>query len=527
MLNWLKKDKVDHPFADAAHAKAVIDAFPVNDPWQALEDANHWLDSINATKDFKFDKRFELIDAVDVAVRRSQRKLFDTYLALKSDDKIQERRIWNTVTTFWKLLAEGYLACMAQAQDAKSIANALKPRLPVIAARGTRALRNQIKWVLMRYSLLRADIWGEVAGCTAFAEGAGCADTMVEIYPGEQSSVRHEFLRVMMFWAASPGGLSPVEQDIAERIIFQLTPQFGFTLVPSDSSEFCFDLKGPRPPLRWMQSVPQMVAPRFFEAIEARNAAQALLTSITSTGAMPADLMFPGANVAGASRVLKYLLFNWAKEMRPRASERRKTAMSLHIVHGYENVLTAVAPELGEGLDFSGQADYESWIAEDASVGGYGLIAPAGKGGWLKVGMLVGVRTEMESSWSVGMIRRVKGDAHQQFRIGVQLMAKMPVAVKLSLAPAADNSAALQHALLLSAKPSPNGSLHIIARRDVFSGSHVLEGVYGNPPAAVKLDAVGIIESGFDFDWLRYKLCEQDEQDPSMLLSLKLDISGN
>jgi hypothetical protein len=137
------------------------------------------------------------------------------------------------------------------------------------------------------------------------------------------------------------------------------------------------------------------------------------------------------------------------------------------------------------------------------------LIAPAGKGGWVKVGVLVGLRTENDTSWSVGVVRRVKGDAHQQFRIGVQLIARAPLLVSLSAAAVADRSTKpQQHALLLSAKPSQNGSLHILAQRDVFSGSHLLEGVYGNPPVTVMLDAVGCVESGDDFDWLRYKLYE-------------------
>jgi hypothetical protein len=43
---------------------------------------------------------------------------------------------------------------------------------------------------------------------------------------------------------------------------------------------------------------------------------------------------------------------------------------------------------------------------------------PAGKGEWLRVGLLVALRSEMDASWSLGVIRRVKGDEHRQHRIG-------------------------------------------------------------------------------------------------------------
>ncbi len=522
MLDWFKGDKVDHPFADAKHAKEVIGAFSASDPWQAVEDASHWIESVNATAGFKLDKRYELLDALDVAARRSHRKLFENYLALKSGDFIHEKRIWNVVTKFWKLLADGYLICLDQAQNSMNVGSAMKPRLPVIAARGMRALRNQIKWVLMRYGMLRPEIWAEVARYTSFAEVGGCADAMVDVYPGDSASVRHEFLRIMMFWASSPGGLSQVEQDIAERVIVLLTPKFGFSIRPSDGSEYCFDLDGQRPPLRWMPSVPPMAAPRYFDAIEASKEAQALLTKITSTGAIPSDLVVNArANIAVVTRVMKYLLLNWA--MPARASERRKTAISLQIAHGYENVLGTVAPELagsGEGLDFANAPEYETWVAEDVSAGGYGLVTPAGKGGWLKVGVLVGIRTETDSTWSLGIVRRVKSDVHQQFRIGVQLIAKAPMPVNLSRV---DGGAKSENALLLAPTLSLNSSLHIVTRRDIFVGKVQLEGVYGNPPVTVSLEAAGTIENGDDFDWLRFKASEQEQVS---LISLRLDISG-
>ena len=261
--------------------------------------------------------------------------MFDNYIALKSADRGHERRIRATVTKFWKLLADGYLLCLDQAEGHKNVSGAMKPRLPIIATRGKRALRNQIKWALMRYGMVRAEIWGEIARCMSFAEVSGGADAVVDIYPGDSGSVRHEFLRVMMFWAASPGGLAPVEQDIAERVIVLVTPKFGFSVKPSGGSEYCFDLDGQRPPLRWMPSVPPMVAPRYFDAIQERKAVQALQVTLASMGAVPSDLVLSAcANTAATARVLNYLLLNRSKEMPARAAERRKTAISLHIVHG-------------------------------------------------------------------------------------------------------------------------------------------------------------------------------------------------
>ena len=55
-------------------------------------------------------------------------------------------------------------------------------------------------------------------------------------------------------------------------------------------------------------------------------------------------------------------------------------------------------------------------------------------------------------------------------------------------------------------RSSPNGSLHVVAGRDILTGRESLEAAYGEPRNVVQFDAGGVVESGYDFDWLRYKL---------------------
>ena len=511
MLSWLKGDKVDHPLANAKEAKKLIDDFPYKDPWKTLEDANYWLGSVNETEGFKVDHRFEVIDMLDVATRKSQEQLLNAYVVLTEGDRVQEKRIWKTVTEFWKLLGDGYLACVSQAQIAKNVPSAFKPQLPVLAARTTRALRYQMKWVLMRYGVVRSGLWEEFARCALLAESVGAVEKMVELYPGaEQSSLCYEFLRAMMLWAASPSGLSPVEQDIAERLVVRLTPKFRYGVKPWDGCDYCFDLAEARPPLRLVRSTPVSAATRYFDVNEARQAAQALHTQVSSNGHIPSSVnLGPAADGPMAARVLKHLGINWAKEMPARASERRKTALRLSVTHSYQNVQGAIEPGTGEGLNFSDTLSHDSWIAEDVSAGGYGVIVPAGKGEWLCVGILVALRTEIDSSWNLGVIRRVKGDEHRQHHIAIQLISKVPVPVYLRSMTGVEQGSKRQNAILLSARPSPSGSLHIVARRDLFAGREPLEAMFGNPASTVMLDPGGVVESGHDFDWLRYKLPER------------------
>ena len=509
MLGWLKGGKVDHPLADARHAQKVISSFPVKDPWQTLEDANYWVDSVNATEGFRAGQRFALLNDLDHATRKAQMALLRAYHELTEHDKVQEKRIWKTMTDFWGVLSTGYLACLTQLQEGKQANSELKPEMQVIAARGLRALRHQMKWVLFRYGMVRMETWAEAARYMLFAEAAGISGKAMIIYPPEArlTSANQEFLRLMMLWASSPSGLSPMEQEVTERLIGHLAQKFRIDARRWDGCDYCFDLDGTRPPLRLTRSTPVTEGTRFFDASDARHAVQAMQALVAGTGDLPSDLdLGPSADTATVSRVLKHLLFNWAKEMPPRASERRKTAMTLNVVHGYPNVQGVVAPELSEGLDFSDTLAYDTWVAEDVSAGGFGVIVPAGRGEWLRVGMLVGLRSETESSWSVGVIRRVKGDEHLQFHIGIQLISKAALLVSLRTLSALEQGGKRQPAILLNAQPSPNGSYHVIARRDLFSGNDPLEAMYGKPARTVMMEAAGLLESGDDFDWLRYKL---------------------
>ena len=510
MLSWLKGgEKVDHPLADAKDAKKLIDGLP-KDPWKTLEDAGYWLGSLAETEAFKLDRRFELVSLLDVATRKAQERLLETYVTLPDTDRIQEKRTWKVLTDFWKHLGDAYLSCIDQAQDIKNVPGGVRPQLPLIAARATRALRHQMKWVLMRYGVVRPALWEEFARCVRMAEAAGAVDKLVALYPDapDTSSQSYEFLRAMMFWAASPSGLSPVEQDVAERLVLQFTPKFRYDSKFWEGCDYCFDLSDGRPPLRLMRSTPVSDATRYFDVNEARPAVLALASLVGSTGQLPPGVGGPVADSVMVTRVLKHLGFNWAKEMPARAHERRRTALRLHVVHGYQNVLGAIEPSIGEGLDFSDTLSHDSWVAEDVSAGGYGVIVPAGKGEWLRVGVILALRGEMDATWSMGIIRRVKGDEHRQHRIGIQLISKSPVSVHLRSISGLEQGRKRQHAILLSARVSPSGSLHIVARRDLLSGREPIEAMYGKPAVTQVLEPGGALETGYDFDWIRYKLVE-------------------
>jgi hypothetical protein len=507
MLNWLRGDKVDHPLANPKDAKRIVDELPYKDPQKTLDDATYWLTSVNDTPEFRWDKRYEALDLLDAATRKCQDQLLAAYVTLAEGDRAQERRLWKTCCDYWNALGTGYLLCVEQASQPKAVAGATRALAPLAAGRALRALRQQLKWALMRYAVVRADLWRDVARCVAFAEAQGVMSVKSPLYPGLETSPCHELLRTMMLWAASPSGLSPAEQDVAERVVSAVTPRLKYDINAWDGCEYCFDLEAQRSPLRLTRSTPVSPATRYFDGAEAHATVQEMAYHVATTGDMPRGVdPGPAADAAMMGRVLKHLSINWAKVMPARAHERRKTAVKLDVSRGYASAMRVIAPETGDGLDFSGGEASESWVAEDVSAGGFGIVVPVGRGDGLRVGSLLALRSEVDPAWCLGVIRRVKADDHRQHRIGVQLISRSPLAMWFRTAAGVAQGRKPQSAILLSPRVSGNGSLHVLAGRDLLTGRETLEASYGEPVSSVHLDAGGVVESGHDFDWLRYKL---------------------
>jgi hypothetical protein len=147
----------------------------------------------------------------------------------------------------------------------------------------------------------------------------------------------------------------------------------------------------------------------------------------------------------------------------------------------------------------------DSWIAEDVSDGGVGVIVPQGKGESLRVGMLVATRTQTDLSWHIGIIRRVSELKYRQHQLGIQVLSRTSQPVYLRTVAGAKQGRTYESGILMSAQPSPAGYLYMLMRRDLFSGREPVEAQFGEQEAAVTLEAGGVLETGHDFDWLYYK----------------------
>lgn len=510
-LRWLG-GKVDHPMADAKQARQVIDELSANDASKALEEITYWLETINQTEGFRLDRRFENIDLLDGAAKNPVRKLSQDYLATPRHSKFQENRLWTAVFGFWKQLGEAYLTCLRQHDGGASGATAIRKSLPIIVARALRVLTLQLKWILLRYGPVEPRIWSEIAGLYRAAEQKGFADNAFTIYPGAhgETTVKREFLKAMMLAASSSDGLPPARQEIAERTVAHFSGAFRLSTRP-DGCTHCFDLATSRAPARLFKGAEPTPTLRFFGAGEGLAGLNQLIGKVRGSGEVPIDVNLGGSYdkdvVVGT---LKHLAQYWSDTPPGRSSERQRIAGRITVVPGLNDILRALDPSHDDALDFSQEQPAESWLVENVSDGGYGAVIPSVKSDWIKVGALIGVQSETSKYWAIGLIRRITRDEQSQRHVGIQLVSKTAIPIRITRPPTISSFNANrepQAAILLSTAPDAQGEIGVVMREGIFNTRHSLEMTVRDK--TYLLMPSRIVEDGEDFDWAKFRVMQK------------------
>ncbi len=144
MLKWLaREDSTGHSLANIADAKALIATLPSDDYVRAAHGAVQWLESINSDGNFSITHRYELVDLIDVALKRHGQRLLDQYLLLKPQAKFQEGLYWRAASGYWKALGDAYLGdaylgCVDPVATGDSAAAAMRAKFPQAVARALR-----------------------------------------------------------------------------------------------------------------------------------------------------------------------------------------------------------------------------------------------------------------------------------------------------------------------------------------------------------------------------------------------------
>lgn len=482
----------DHPMRNPKEAKRILDALPA-DEVKALEELSHWLESVSTVEGFKPAERAALLISVDDAAQPRQRKLSRDYSAATRPSKYQENRLWIQLHEYWKQAA---LALGRMLDIAAQTPKALDPKtLATIATRALRAPAQQIKWQHMRYGPVDPAVWGMLNKIYAFAEARGLADGKLAPYPGgSESSPRMEFVKALMFNAASPDSLLATEVDLAERVIAELAPGFVLGNAPAPGLICWTDLGKAMAPLRIVRPPEASPGLRCFGPGSTLANLDAMMQKVQTTRDLPSSLGTT-KDPEAALDVLRHLAMLWSPEPPERKHARHSVKSRLTIAHGFTGVIEAI--DASASLNFDQKA-VESWVVENVSAGGFGAMVPQAKGDWLRVGTLLAMQPDGGNNWLVGCIRRVNRTSPQEARVGIETLSRSPKVMKFRVRGLGEETGILLPAAVLG-----SGEVAIALRSGVYPPGQNLEASVGNKEHVYMPQ--GAAERAEDYELVRFR----------------------
>ncbi|MBL8533795.1 MAG: hypothetical protein JNL33_08070 [Betaproteobacteria bacterium] len=514
MLSWLKTaPESDHPLADPKAAKEILSSLPTGTPLVALETLAEYLDSVREAAGLSAARTLEIIEHIDQTGKPFHRLLTREYLDHGLQHRAAGMRIAHVEATFWDCLAKAYRMALESHEVGDPTAQNLRAKIPMIGARAIRAFNLHLKWCLLRYTPVDPGLWGSLARVFSIAERHKVASVNVEVYPGPWgiSSVRREMLKAMMLAVSSTDALPKPQIEIVERICAQYSEFFTLQEQPAPGVHFRFDLDTDHPPARALGAGHDGPGMRYFGPSAAAPHLKKLAQDIRATGAVPSTVNLGSAYpVYDVVRVLEHLAHYWAPIPPARREKRRPSEEGIEVVHGFGDIVAAVdAEEFGWNFDVN---KYEDWGLSDESPAGFGAVVPAGRGDWVTLGDLVGVRYLDEGvAWGVGIVRRLSVQENNQRQIGIELLSRGAIRVALSSLRSdgthnPDPRTAVDAMLLPSSSDNSVGRL--TTRIAVKPGSFDLRSSYGLMLYGMDYLLVpkGVIEQTEDYAIAEYRL---------------------
>ena len=274
---------------------------------------------------------------------------------------------------------------------------------------------------------------------------------------------------------------------------------------------YWIDLATSQPPLRLARPPQRAPTLRFFAAGKAMQELEDLTSKVRASNAVPSEINLGGAYESEmVLDVLDHLGLYWAAKPPARKHERHRVKSRLAVAHGLDGVLGVLGAS--SSLDFDASAT-ESWIVDNVSAGGFGVVIPQVKGEWLKIGCLLALQPEGGDNWVLGVVRRFNRESPQQGSVGIQTLARAALPVQLSIQSGSMGSSSdTETGLLLD----PQGLAAATEARVILRAAVLVQGQnlqFSHEGKLVLLLPQAVLERGDDYELVRFRLMIREAAD--------------
>jgi hypothetical protein len=413
--------KPKHPLADAKEARRIIEALETHKPAVIIDEVSIWLESLAGLDDIPASLRFRRIAELSAVAMPASRRLGREFLAAPQ----QEQKSWQLIIIFWDRLKEALQRCLDEVDANPKARNAFKPEMNALLAALLVAFHGHQRWIQFRYDALDGDQWAAMGKIYLDSQQEKFAENQVKPFGDAEgtTSIRGEYLKLLVFHASSMGNLSPHEISLAERFIAHFLPHFTLSIDPKGGT-YWIDAGKPQPPMRLIHPPEASPGVSFIGLTQAVVAARELHGRITASQTSPSGIDLGGQYpVATLLAVLDHLSACWSPQPPTRSFQRHRVASPMVASNGFASLHAILS---GTNL---GQAQAESWQGEDVSQGGMSVRLPLSRNAQLQVGALVGCQPAGNGHWLIGVVRRFQRESETQGTAGIETLSKTPQGV--------------------------------------------------------------------------------------------------
>ena len=444
--------KIDHPLADDAGVKRMLEMLPLQKPEAAVEETTTWLESLSGLDNFPPGLRHQRVVEFDAATIAQARRLARDYFSGPRGTRFEEQKRWQRIQGYWAHLAIAYARCLSDIDSGAKGTNALKADIGLLYARLLHALAGRLRWTRLRYGSVDGKHWEELGNVYQRSVGEKLASRTVSLYGQNDvpTTPATEYLKVLLFHASSIDNLSLLEIGITERLLAHFLPHFVFGETATPECTYWIDTAQAQPPSRLVKPPPPVTTVRFFGAGEVLKEITALRSRIQASKSVPPEINLGGQYPAEiVLPVLEHLGICWAPVPPTRKHARHRVEAHVGIVAGLQSIQWCVN---GGGDMLS---EIENWVVDDISQGGMSAHLPLLRNDWARVGALVGMRPDGNQAWLVGAIRRFVRESESQGVAGIQTLSKVPRALIAS-------DGTMQTDIILLDPLQPDGSARVV-----------------------------------------------------------------
>ena len=452
--------KSDHPLADTKSARELFERLIHSDPFEALDEIDSWLESASGDEEIKPQRRVDVLLQLDDIGTTAARKLAREYLVLSGKNHSRNDRLWQAARKFWRQLAASYWGLLNQFEADKKLRDEMRSALPVMQMRLLRAYGGGLKWDKFNYAPLEPDLWLNAGRLYLEAEKNRWLEKKLVLGDGTPTTIAAEYLRLLLFHAASMDRLQPLEMELAEQLLAYFLPAYSLTAQVRPENVYWVDAAKPLPPMRLAKLPEPTPTLRFFATANACSAIEVLCNEISKAQSVPTELVlnqqFPVATVI---TVLRHLAAFCAPQPPVRTHVRHQVKSRMQVVVGFP---AALATLRGNGPSGG------SWTVEDVSRGGMRAQAVLTNHEGLGIGSLVAMCPEGGDNWLIGIVRRIGRESQTLGNVGIETVGRAPGVVDF------DSEGLRGEGLLLDSAPSAGEGTLLLVSPGVWQDSRPL-----------------------------------------------------